>query len=314
MYYYKIDMKLIKTIFLLSIIQLSIAVQLCSGQIVLSTLQPSSYVPLNINTISVSQISDAIAVIYGSVSASSGSSATKGVCWNVSINPTISNNSVYSSNGPGNYAVSLTGLSKNTTYYVRAFVTINGNTTYGKNLIFLTAKNNGFTVDNNLNYVTMYTPGGQYANSEAQMDQQIQPGYNNIISSGVASIGVITNFTNYNTLTNAGINVTSNGDNFSIVATGFFVPLETGTYTFTCEGDDAVDLFINNVNIVGNYGGHAVAGLGSHIGTITLTAGIKYSVRARMQEYSGQEALMLYWRKPSQTSSWYQNTGEMSSY
>jgi hypothetical protein len=307
-------MKLIKTIYLLSIMQVSIAVQVCSGQIVLPTMQPSSYVQLNINTISVSEITKNAAKVYGSLSASSGNTATKGVCYDVNIDPTISNSLVYSNNGPGNYTVSLTGLSSNTNYYSRAFVTINGNTTYGKNLTFLTAKNNGFTTDNNLNYVTMYTPGGQYANSEAQMDQQTQPGYNNIISSGVASIGVITNFTNYNTLTSAGINVTSNGDNFSIVATGFFVTLETGAYTFTCEGDDAVDLFINNVNIVGNYGGHAVAGLGSHTGTINLTAGTKYSVRVRMQEYAGQEALMLYWRKPSQTSSWYQNTGEMSSY
>lgn len=307
-------MKLIKTIYLISIIQLSIAIEVCSGQIVLPTLQPSSYVKLNINTISVSEITINTAKIFGSLSASSGNNAAKGVCYNINIDPTISNSLVYSSNGPGNFSISLTGLSTNTTYYCRAFVTINGITTYGKNLTFLTANTGGFNVDNKLNFVTMYTPGGQYSDNETEFDQQIQPGYGNIISSGIASIGIIVDFTNKSTLTSAGINVTSNGDNFSIVATGFFAPLETGTYTFTCEGDDAVDLFINNVNVANHYGGHALAALGSHTGTISLTAGTKYSVRIRMQEFAGQEALRVFWRKPSQTSGWFQNTGEMSSY
>lgn len=297
----------------MSIIQISIAVQLCSGQIVLPTMQPSSYVPLNINTVSVSEITDATAIIYGSLSASSGNSATKGVCWGLAINPVITNNLVYSSNGPGNYSVSLTGLSSNKIYYSRAFVTINGNTTYGKNLNFLTAKNKGFNTDDRLNYVTMNTPGGQYSGNEAEFDSQIEPGYGNIIQSDVANISVIIDFTSISTLNSAGINVSSNGSNYSIVASGFFVPSETGTYTFTCEGDDAVDLFINNVNVANHYGGHAVATLGSHIGTISLTKDIKYSIRARMQEFTGNEGLRVFWRKPSQTTGWFQNTGEMSS-
>ncbi len=104
------------------------------------------------------------------------------------------------------------------------------------------------------------------------------------------------------------------GDGFTIVVSGYFVPKQTGAYTFTIEGDDAVDLFINDQNVVNHYGAHGYSAIGTHTGTISLIAGKKYLFRARMQEGAGGEVMQLFWKKPSESSSstWYQDMEELS--
>ena len=95
---------------------------------------------------------------------------------------------------------------------------------------------------------------------------------------------------------------------------GFFKAKETGVYTFTCEGDDGVDLFVSGTNVANHYGAHGISGLGTHTGTITLTSGSYYTFRARMQEYGGGDGLRVFWRKPSQAGSgtWFQDNEELS--
>lgn len=104
------------------------------------------------------------------------------------------------------------------------------------------------------------------------------------------------------------------GDGFTIVVSGYFIPKQTGTYTFTIEGDDAVDLFLNDVNVANHYNGHGADPIGTHTGTINLIAGKKYLFRARMQEAGGGEQLRLFWKKPSEASGslWYQDIEELS--
>lgn len=105
-----------------------------------------------------------------------------------------------------------------------------------------------------------------------------------------------------------------NGDGFAIVVSGYFIPKQTGTYTFSIEGDDAVDLFINDQNVVNHYGAHGNFAVGTHTGTISLIAGKKYGFRARMHEAGGGEVLQLFWKKPSEASGalWYQDIEELS--
>ena len=94
---------------------------------------------------------------------------------------------------------------------------------------------------------------------------------------------------------------------------GTFCPIETGTYTFTAESDDSIDLFINGVNVASFYGGRGTPALGTTTGTISLTANVAYTFRARMQENGGGEGMRVFWKKPSQSAggTWYQDATEL---
>lgn len=140
-------------------------------------------------------------------------------------------------------------------------------------------------------------------------------GYLNTSSSYTANL---INFLSQADLKNAINNQTPysgfNGDGFTIVVSGYFIPKQTGTYTFSIEGDDAVDLFINDQNVVNHYGPHGNNAVGTHTGTIALVAGKKYTFRARMQEGGGGEVMQLFWKKPSESanSAWFQDIEELS--
>ncbi len=75
----------------------------------------------------------------GIVTNEGGSSViARGVCWNTSSNPTISNNHTNDGSGTGSFTSSITGLVANTTYYVRAYATNSEGPTYGEEVSFAT--------------------------------------------------------------------------------------------------------------------------------------------------------------------------------
>ena len=59
-----------------------------------------------------------------------------GVCWSKMPNPTIADNKTVDSLTPDNFSSLLTGLTPNTTYYVRAYATIADGTVYGNEFSF----------------------------------------------------------------------------------------------------------------------------------------------------------------------------------
>ncbi len=86
-------------------------------------------------------------VIAQSITASSGGNITdnggstvtvRGVVWNTSPNPTISNSKTTDGSGTGSYVSNLTALSPSTTYYVRAYATNSTGTAYGNQQTFTT--------------------------------------------------------------------------------------------------------------------------------------------------------------------------------
>ena len=62
----------------------------------------------------------------------------RGICWNTTGNPVVSDSHVASGTGTGSYTAQLTGLQPNTTYHVRAYVVIGGTYRYGNTLTFTT--------------------------------------------------------------------------------------------------------------------------------------------------------------------------------
>lgn len=78
----------------------------------------------------------------------------RGVCWNTSAGPTISNTKTSVGSGTGIYIGSLTSLASNTTYYVRAFATNSAGTSYGNEISFRTLANIPTIVTSEVSSVT----------------------------------------------------------------------------------------------------------------------------------------------------------------
>ena len=69
-----------------------------------------------------------------------GSITARGVCWSTSPGPTTAlTTKTNNGTGSGSFVSSITGLTGNTTYYVRAYATNAGGTSYGNELSFTTA-------------------------------------------------------------------------------------------------------------------------------------------------------------------------------
>jgi len=94
-------------------------------------------------------------------------------------------------------------------------------------------------------------------------------------------------------------------EQFSWRAEGYILAPTTGTYSFAVDGDDAVDVFVNGVNVANYYGGHAFAGTwqtGTGTGTIYLTGGQYYTFRARQQDGAVIDGIQVGWKKPGDDS------------
>ena len=75
----------------------------------------------------------------GNILTDGGSTVTsRGICWATTQNPTISNTIVTSGTGSGAFTCNLTGLTRLTTYYIRAYATNNIGTSYGNQVTFTT--------------------------------------------------------------------------------------------------------------------------------------------------------------------------------
>ncbi len=100
--------------------------------------QTSTTVP-TVTTAQVTNIQRTTAIGGGNVTDSGGSTVSeRGICWSTSHNPTTSGSHASSGMGTGSFTVSMTGLTINTTYYVRAYAINNVGTAYGNEVSFTT--------------------------------------------------------------------------------------------------------------------------------------------------------------------------------
>jgi hypothetical protein len=107
---------------------------------VLQTIAVSN--PATVATVTTTAISDidkTTATGGGNVTADGGATVTaRGICWSTSQNPTISGSHTTDGTGTGSFTSSMTGLTANTTYYVRAYATNSAGTAYGEEMSFTT--------------------------------------------------------------------------------------------------------------------------------------------------------------------------------
>lgn len=92
-----------------------------------------------VSTTSVGSIATNGSSSGGNVTATGGATVTaRGVVWNNTGSPTISNSKTTDGSGAGSFISSITGLSPNTTYYVRAYASNSAGTGYGSQVSFIT--------------------------------------------------------------------------------------------------------------------------------------------------------------------------------
>ncbi|MGE4288552.1 MAG: two-component regulator propeller domain-containing protein [Salinivirgaceae bacterium] len=92
-----------------------------------------------VTTTAISAIAQTTATSGGNVISDGGAEVTaRGICWNTTANPTIANSITSDGTGTGEYTSSLSGLTANTTYYVRAYATNSEGTAYGNEINFTT--------------------------------------------------------------------------------------------------------------------------------------------------------------------------------
>jgi hypothetical protein len=90
-------------------------------------------------TTAASNITSSTAISGGNVTSDGGYTITsRGVCWSTSQNPTTADVKTTDTGRTGVFSSNLSGLSTNTTYYVRAYVTNAMGTSYGTQVSFTT--------------------------------------------------------------------------------------------------------------------------------------------------------------------------------
>jgi hypothetical protein len=90
-----------------------------------------------VTTSGITEITATSAKGGGEVTDQGASNVTeRGICWGTSHNPTISGIHASSGTGAGSYTVSMTNLTPNATYYVRAYATNSQGTAYGAEVSF----------------------------------------------------------------------------------------------------------------------------------------------------------------------------------
>ena len=122
------------------VFNLLLSLCLLSGVLLLHSCKKDPEIPV-LTTVAITDITTTSAASGGDVTSDGGADVVaRGVCWGTSANPTIAGSSTSDGTGTGAFTSSLTGLTPNTTYYVRAYATNSAGTGYGNEISFTTSQ------------------------------------------------------------------------------------------------------------------------------------------------------------------------------
>ena len=125
------------------------------------TFVTTAYILPTVTTSEVDYISATTAKCGGEVTEGDLTVTARGVCWSTADNPTIDDSHTVDGGGAGSFISNVTGLTENTTYYVRAYATSIAGTVYGETRTFETNNPNTFTV-NGVSFDMVYVEGGTF--------------------------------------------------------------------------------------------------------------------------------------------------------
>jgi len=133
------------------------AILFALSSVFLTNCKGDATIPV-LSTNQATKVTQTTATSGGIISDDGGATVTaRGVCWSTSQTPTIADNITSDGTGAGSFTSAISGLTANTTYYVRAYATNSAGTGYGSAMSFTTLEgNNGTIVFNpNITYGTM---------------------------------------------------------------------------------------------------------------------------------------------------------------
>ena len=90
----------------------------------------------------------------------------------------------------------------------------------------------------------------------------------------------------------------------------WFIPTQTGSYSFGINSDDASDISVDGTIISTYYGGHGSSAY--QYGSKSMVAGTSYKIVIRYQEYGGGDALFVRWSRPSAPNTYSYWTNEVT--
>jgi hypothetical protein len=99
-------------------------------------------------------------------------------------------------------------------------------------------------------------------------------------------------------------------DFYAIKFEFWFIPTQTGSYSFGINSDDASDISVDGTIISTYYGGHGAGGY--QYGSKSMVAGTSYKIVIRYQEYGGGDALFVRWSRPNAPNTYSYWTNEVT--
>ena len=126
------------------------------------TFKTAAYILPTVTTSEVTNIGNTTAECGGEVTEGDYTVTARGVCWSTADNPTIDDSHTVDGSGAGAFISNITGLTENTTYYVRAYATSSAGTVYGETRTFETFKTILSLTVNGISLEMVYVEGGTF--------------------------------------------------------------------------------------------------------------------------------------------------------
>ncbi len=126
------------------------------------TFKTTEYIFPTVTTSEVNNITSTTAECGGVVTEGDYTVMARGVCWNTNGNPTVADSHTVDGGGAGAFISNITGLTGNTTYYVRAYATSSAGTAYGETKTFETFKTIFSLTVNGVILEMVYVEGGTF--------------------------------------------------------------------------------------------------------------------------------------------------------